>query len=164
VLINRVGLRKIRDRNRGRVQRANCASSRSCADTPPKSRRLFASCRCRLAATHRAGSCSWSCQPRALRLRRRLGVKAAFRRSEPKRLPSGTFQRDTKKKKCPWEGHFILAEIYLCCLGAGGRIVILDSFVDPWGCFFQIFQVHGRMEFDLRIESKEPGLGHGRNL
>ena len=81
-----------------------------------------------------------------------------------KPLPSGTFQRDTQKEKCPSQGHFILAATYLCCFSTGGRIVILDGFLDPRGCLFQIFQVHGRMEFDLRIERKEPGLGHGWNL
>ncbi len=55
---------------------------------------------------------------------------------------------------------FHLAETYLSCLGARGRIVILDCFLDPRGCFFQILQVHGRVEFDLRIESKEPGFSH----
>ena len=64
----------------------------------------------------------------------------------------------------PLEGHFIVAETYLCSLGAWGRIVLLDCFLDPRGCFFQILEVHGRMEFDLRIESKEPGFGHRWNL
>jgi hypothetical protein len=33
----------------------------------------------------------------------------ANRKLNQKDLPSGTFQRDAQKVKCPWEGHFILS-------------------------------------------------------
>src|SRR5713101_7421036 len=68
------------------------------------------------------------------------------------------------KSEMPLGGAFHPCRAYLCCLGACGRIVLLDCFLDPRGCSFQILEVHGRMEFDLRIESKEPGFGHRWNL
>src|SRR5258708_36058253 len=68
------------------------------------------------------------------------------------------------KSEMPLGGAFHPCRAYLCCLGACGRIVLLDCFLDPRGCFFQILEVHGRMEFDLRIESKKPGFGHRWNL
>ena len=76
----------------------------------------------------------------------------------------GTFQRDTQKSEMPLGGAFHPCRAYLCCLGACGRIILLDCFLDPRGGFFQILEVHGGMEFDLRIKSEEPGLGNGWNL
>jgi hypothetical protein len=88
-----------------------------------------------------------------------LSARSAYREVGRKDCLPAHFSRT----KCA-EGHFILAETYLGCLGACCRIVILDCFLDTRGCSLQIFQVHGRMEFDLRIEGKKPGLGHGGNL
>src|SRR5712691_13250870 len=54
-----------------------------------------------------------------------------YSQNETWRAPNLAF-RHPPKREMPQEGHFILAETYLCCLGACGRIVILDCFLNPW--------------------------------
>jgi len=68
------------------------------------------------------------------------------------------------KEKFPCEGELSRCVFCLCCLAPRSGMVVFYRFLDPRRCLPQIVQSHGRMEFDVGIEGKEPGLSHRGDL